>query len=85
MTYQIDFSRLAEKQFEALPTQVQQRLQPRIDALAEAPRPPGVLKMEGEENLYRIRVGNYRIIYEIQDRVLLIVVVKVGHRSNVYR
>jgi mRNA interferase RelE/StbE len=85
VTYQIDFSRLAEKQFEALPTQVQQRLQPRIDALAEAPRPPGVLKMEGEENLYRIRVGNYRIIYEIQDRVLLIVVVKVGHRSNVYR
>lgn len=84
MTYQIDFSKQAEKQFDALPTQVQQRLQPRIDALAETPRPPGVLKMEGEENLYRIRVGNYRIIYEIQDRVLLIVVVKVGHRSNVY-
>lgn len=85
MTYQVEFSKLAAKQFEALPQQIQQRLLLRIDTLAKEPRPPGVKKLKGAENQYRIRVGDYRIIYEIQDRALLIVVLKVGHRGDVYR
>jgi mRNA interferase RelE/StbE len=85
MTYRIEFVRRAAKQFKALPTQEQQRLRSKIDALASEPRPTGVIKLAGEENLYRIRVGDYRIVYAIQDDQLLILVVKVSHRRDVYR
>jgi mRNA interferase RelE/StbE len=85
MTYQIEFVKQAAKQLRALPAQEQERLQPKIDALATEPRPIGVIKLAGEEDLYRIRVGNYRIIYSIQDDQLLILVVKIGHRRDVYR
>lgn len=85
MTYQVEFSRRAEKQFKALPQQIQNRLQSRIDTLAENPRSVNATKLEGEENQYRIRVGNYRIVYEIQDRVFLIILLRIGHRREVYR
>lgn len=85
MTYQIEFSQQAEKQFEALPQQLQLRLQLRIDALAEDPRPPGVKKLKQAENQYRIRVGDYRIVYEIQDAILLVILLRIGHRSEIYR
>jgi mRNA interferase RelE/StbE len=85
MTYRIEFVKQAAKQFKALPTQEQQRLQYKIDALAIEPRPSGVVKLAGEEDLYRIRVGDYRIIYRIQDNQFLILVVKIGHRREVYR
>lgn len=85
MPYKIEFSKRAEKQFEDLPKQIQQRLQPRIDALAENPRPPGVKKLEETENQYRLRVGDYRIVYETQDAILLVILLRVGHRSEVYR
>ncbi len=85
MPYQIEFSRRAEKQFEDLPQQIQQRIRPRIDALAEDPRPPGVKKLEETENQYRLRVGDYRIVYEIHDAILLVILVRIGHRSDVYR
>ncbi|PSB46866.1 type II toxin-antitoxin system mRNA interferase toxin, RelE/StbE family [Cyanosarcina cf. burmensis CCALA 770] len=85
MTYQVEFSRQAQKQFDALPRQIQQRLQPQIDTLAEEPRPSGVKKLKGAENQYRIRVGSYRIVYEIQDAVLLIILLRIGHRREIYR
>jgi len=85
MTYSVEIAPAAKRQIKKLSKDIQQLVIERLEQLAEIPRPPGVLKMEGEESLYRIRVGDYRIIYEIQDRVLLIVVVKVGHRSSVYR
>ncbi len=85
MSYQIEFVKQAAKQFKALLTQEQERLQPKIDALATEPRPNGVVKLAGEDDLYRIRVGDYRIIYCIQDEQLLILVVKIGHRKDVYR
>ena len=53
--------------------------------LADNPRPRGVEKLEGRENRYRIRVGDYRVIYEIHDEVLLVLVVRIGHRREVYR
>ena len=68
-----------------LPEQVRQRLQPHIESLATDPRPPGVVKLEGTENGYRIRIGDYRVLYEIHDAVLRVAVVKVGHRRDVYR
>lgn len=85
MAYQIEFSKRAEKQFEALAQQIQNRLQPQIDALAHDPRPSGIKKLEGIENQYRLRVGDYRIVYEIQDTSLLIILVRIGHRSDIYR
>ena len=57
-----------------------------IELLADNPRPDGCKELKGEVDLYRIRVfGNYRVVYEIQDRKLIVTVVKVAHRRNVYR
>jgi mRNA interferase RelE/StbE len=85
MTYQIEVVKQAAKQFKALPDLVQQRIAPRIDALAIDPRGLGSVKLAGAENLYRIRVGDYRIIYSIEDDLLVILVVKIAHRREVYR
>jgi mRNA interferase RelE/StbE len=85
MTYRIEFVSQAAKQFRTLPSQLQERLKAKIDALSNNPRPYGVTKLAGEDDLYRIRGGDYRIIYTIQDEHLLILVVKIGHRRDVYR
>ncbi len=85
MTYEVEITPAAKRQIKKLTKSIQQLIVERLEELVENPRPPGVFKMEGEENLYRVRVGDYRIIYQVQDRMLLIVVVKVGHRGNVYR
>ena len=57
----------------------------RIEALAETPRPQGVEKMKGEANLYRVRSGDYRILYMIEDAVLKVLVLTVGNRKDIYR
>lgn len=85
MKYQIEFAPLAARQFKILPQGFQARVKKRIDSLSDNPRPAGVQKLEGIEDLYRIRVGDYRVIYQIQDKALLILVVKIGHRREVYR
>ena len=86
MSYQIELSRRAEKQLEKIPQQFQGRIRDKINTLAQEPRPTGVKKLQGtEENVYRIRVGAYRILYEIQDRALIVLVIKVAHRRDVYR
>ena len=85
MAYKIEFSPRADRQFRNLPQKAQARLKPRIDALTNNPRPRGVEKLQGEDNFYRIRMGDDRIIYQVQDKALLILVVKIGHRSDVYR
>lgn len=83
--YRVEFTRSARKAFAGLPVSVQQRLDPHILALAKNPRPSGVAKLAGEEDAWRIRVGDYRIVYEIHDDVLLVLVVRVGHRREIYR
>jgi len=85
VTYRIEFARKAARQFQDLPATIQKRLKPKINALAQNPRPRGVKKLEGEEDLYRLRVGDYRIIYQVQDKALLILVVKLGDRKEIYR
>lgn len=85
MAYRVEFSKRAEKQFLELPQQSQQRLRTQIDALAENPRPPGVKKLEESKNQYRIRIGDYRVVYEIQDAILLVILLRIGHRREVYR
>lgn len=83
--YRIEFAPAADRDFRALAEDVRRRLRPRIDALAENPRPHGVETLEGEESLHRIRVGDYRIIYQIRDDVLVVLIVRIGHRREVYR
>lgn len=76
--------RQADRQFRNLPSQIQQRLKSKIDSLATTPRPHGSEKLSGADLLYRIRVGDYRI-YAVEDDRLLVLVVKVGHRREIYR
>jgi mRNA interferase RelE/StbE len=85
MKYRIEFSPTAESQFKKLPKEVQTRLKHRIDTLAENPFPRGVKKLSAEENFYRLRIGDYRIIYQVKGKALLILILKLGHRKNVYR
>jgi mRNA interferase RelE/StbE len=74
------------RQTKKLDLPIQIAVQTAIESLADEPRPEGCTKLKGAENLYRIRVAkNYRIIYEIQDKKLIVIVVKVGHRREVYR
>ncbi len=83
--YRIEFRPAAVKQLQALQRRDQRRIVRRIEALADDPRPDGARKLAGSDSTYRIRVGAYRIIYDVLDRKLLILVVKVGHRRDVYR
>ena len=71
-------------QLAGLPRHDQKRIRDRIDRLAADPRPPGVKKLRGEPDLFRIRSGNYRIIYSIEDFRLVVLVVRIGRR-DVYR
>ena len=84
MTYSISILRSAEKSLSSLPLIVQDRLIVAIRRLALNPRPPGVKKLAGRE-AWRVRVGDYRVIYEIADTDLTILVVDVGHRKEIYR
>lgn len=85
MIYQIEFTKGALKQLKKLPTDIKERIDSKILELADEPRPNKVKKLEAKNSLYRIRVNDYRVIYQIQDDVLLVTVVKVGHRREIYR
>ncbi len=85
MTCRIEFRPAALRGLKALSADVRRRIKPKIDALADNPRPPGVEKLSGHERRYRMRVGDYRIIYSIEDQVLLVLIIRLGHRREVYR
>ncbi|THJ21873.1 MAG: type II toxin-antitoxin system RelE/ParE family toxin [Nitrospira sp. CG24D] len=85
MTYSILLAPPVERQLKALTEPVQKRIVKRLRMLKENPRPQGVKKLAGEEDLYRIREGDYRIIYTIQDKQLIVLVVKIGDRKEIYR
>jgi mRNA interferase RelE/StbE len=84
MAYEIEFTAAAKKQFDRFPSSLQRRLAEVIDSLGEQPRPPQCAKLAGQD-LFRVRCGDYWVIYRIDDRVLLVLVVKIGHRREVYR
>jgi len=83
-SYKVLIKRSAAKELEALPAKDRGRVAARIQQLSSDPRPPGCEKLSGEDR-YRIRQGNYRIIYSVEDQVLTVMVVKVGHRRDIYR
>lgn len=83
--YHVFFKPSVDRQLRKLPTDVQRRIVRDVAALAFDPRPPGVVKLAGAENLWRIRIGDYRVIYEIHDGQLIVLVLRVAHRRDVYR
>ena len=86
MPYTVSIKPRAEKYLAAIrDVRLAFRLREAIDALAENPRAPGSVKLQGESELYRVRVGDYRIVYQIQDAVLVVLVVQIGHRREIYR
>lgn len=83
--YEVEFVTSAAKEFRSLEDESKRRIAVAIDALRENPRPRGVRKLRGHERLYRIRVGSYRVVYEIDDQAGLIQVTRIRHRREAYR
>lgn len=81
--YKIEIKKSAQKEIKNLPNKELKKVIDKIASLASEPRPTGCKKLSGEEK-YRIRVGSYRVLYSIEDDILVIYVVKVGHRKDVY-
>jgi mRNA interferase RelE/StbE len=82
--YLITFARSARKELETLNATLVQRIFPKIEALAKEPRPKGCRKLRGEKNLWRIRVGDYRVIYTIYDEKKVVDIITVRHRRDAY-
>ena len=83
--YTITFARSARKELEALPSSIVSKIFPKIEALAREPRPQGCRKLQGEANLWRIRIGEYRVVYTIYDADRLVDIIAVRHRREAYR
>ena len=83
--YSITFARSARKEFENLPEKDAARILEKIESLAYNPRAPGAVKLHGHKNLYRIRAGDYRVIYAINDTLKTVDVSVIRHRRDVYR
>jgi mRNA interferase RelE/StbE len=83
-TYSVFLTRPARKDLDRLDRQTVNRLAPVIDALSSDPRPAGCLKVKGEESLWRIRVGDWRIGYEIDDAAREITIIRIAHRREFY-
>ena len=85
MRYEVRFSPHANREFKKLPKGVKEEIDLVIKSLADDPRPYGYRKLHRWEDKYQVRVGDYRVIYEIHDGVLLVLVVSVGDRADIYR
>ncbi len=84
--YSVRLKASAAKEIEHIePKKVRRQIVNRIARLSDDPRPPGCEKLAGHSSRYRVRQGPYRIVYSIEDDVLIVIVVKVGHRSTVYK
>jgi mRNA interferase RelE/StbE len=85
-SYSVLVTQVAARQLEAIGSRRdRERVAARIAALADDPRPHGIEKLSGHEQKYRVRQGDYRILFEIEDQRLIVYVIKVGHRRDVYK
>lgn len=84
MNYRVFFTASAEKELSELPARMVARIMPRLEALAATPRPPGCKRLKGGDKEWRIRVGDYRAVYEIDDAAKTVVVTRIAHRREVY-
>jgi len=84
MAYDIVFTKAARRGLLGIREVDRKRIARRIDGLGDNPRPQGVRKLQGAENLYRIRVGDYRVIYSIDDGLLTVIIIRIGNRRDIY-
>jgi len=85
MPYTVELTKGAERHFDVLGADVARRVLATAEILRDNPRSPGSIKLAGEQDLYRMRAGTYRIIYEIDDRIRRVLVLKILHRREAYR
>ncbi|MEJ2866437.1 type II toxin-antitoxin system RelE/ParE family toxin [Actinomycetospora sp. OC33-EN08] len=85
MSYRVEIAPAALRQLRKLDHVARRRVQAAVELLADDPRPPGAVKLSGGDGEWRVRTGDYRVVYEIQDGALLVLVVAVGHRRDIYR
>ena len=85
MAYSIQFKPAALRQLERMPHEIQRRIGFRIEQLRDDPTPAGSKRLTGLDDTWRIRVGDYRVVYQVHRALLLVLVLKVGHRREVYR
>jgi mRNA interferase RelE/StbE len=84
MRYSVIVQRRAQKRIARFPTNIQNRIEESLQALSDEPRPPGSRTLQGREG-WRIRAGDYRVVYEIDDTAREVLVVDIGHRRDIYR
>lgn len=84
MSYRVEFTAAAARQVKKLPRPARDRVLDAIDDLQDDPRPHGAKKLAGEQRAWRVRVGDYRVIYDVLDSELVVTVVRAGHRREVY-
>lgn len=84
MNYQVFIKPSAQRQLRKLTPAIQSNLINLIESLSQEPRPSGCKKLKGRQNQYRVRSGDYRIVYSIEDTFLIVRVVKIGHRRDIY-
>ncbi|MBA2640886.1 MAG: type II toxin-antitoxin system RelE/ParE family toxin [Nocardioidaceae bacterium] len=85
MTYRVTFAPAAARQLRTLDPPARRRIQATIELLANDPRPPAATRLVGGSGEWRVRTGDYRVVYEIEDDLLLVLVLALGHRREVYR
>jgi mRNA interferase RelE/StbE len=83
-SYRVALTTSAEKELQHLSAELVARIWPRIERLASVPRPPGCKKLKGGDKQWRIRVGDYRVVYEVDDKARTVEVTRIGHRREVY-
>ncbi len=84
-TFRLEFAPSAARQLRKLDHTARRRVQAAVELLADQPRPPGAKKLVGGDGEWRVRTGDYRIVYEIHDQVLVVLVIAIGHRRDIYR
>jgi mRNA interferase RelE/StbE len=84
VTYQVVFAQSARKELQRLPREVAQRILARINQLRTNPRPAGSIKLTGSKDLWRVRSGDYRVVYRVDDGALLVEIMVVRHRRDAY-
>jgi mRNA interferase RelE/StbE len=83
--YALQFKPAALRQLEKLPRDIQKRIGSKVQALRDKPFPPGCKKLFSEPDTWRVRVGDYRVIYQVHRGILVILVINIGHRREIYR
>ena len=84
-SFQIEWKRSAAKELKKIPRQLIPRILDEVEALASNPFPRGVIKLTGSDRTYRVRVGDYRVIYTVEESILLVEIIRVRHRRDAYR